>query len=930
MQKLPEFQHSRVSLFATISDHSKRTAAKSFALVGILLGTLQPSHGQIAPAPSGGAPSTPSSGRPAPGLPSGLPSQLPPGVRLPNGIPVPSQSQQGRTSQQGANVNPNQRGGTLPGQAQQGNNGQRQTTGVNGQSQNGQGQGQNGQTNRNGQGQGQNGQGQTGQGQGQNGQGQGQNGQNGQIAVDANGNPVDANGEIPLNGNEQINERGFEDLSPEEALRARERAALRRKLFGYEIFNNPDLATTFQPNLNIATPVNYVLGANDQLNINIYGYSQDAIKQSVTPEGNIYLPSGIGPVHVAGLTVDAAKARITERLSKIYVGLKNSSYGPKNTYLEVTLGNIRSIRVSVLGEAIKPGTYTISSLSAAMNVIYAAGGPNELGSFRNVQVIRNNRVVATIDLYDLLLTGVLRNNVRLQDNDNIRIPGYVSHIELQGNTRRNNIFEMLPNETLDRLLFYGGGFTANAYKNRVKITRLTNRELKVIDVMADQFKSFAMQDGDIARVEAILDRYENQVTIGGAVYRPGTYSLDQNKTLKELVANADGVKGDALLGRVNVLRTREDMSSENITIDLAKVLAGTEPDLPLQREDVVTVTSKFDLAEYGDISIQGEVNRPGAVAYQSNMTLEDAFLIVGGLRESAAVSQVEVVRRKKDVDPTSANAQIADVYRFSIDRNLELANDTKFFLQPYDQVIVRRSPNYQIQTFAQVEGEVILPGSYPIRSKDQKVSDLVAVAGGLTPQAYVQGATLIRTVKLSPEELEQRQRSVTELSDDSRKSAVNVDAVVPNKQESIGIDLKRILSNPGSSEDILLQEGDVLRIPKQLETVRIQGEVLLPTTVKFRPGQTFQDYISQAGGFTETSQRKRSFVVYANGSVDRTRRFMFFNVYPRVEPGAEVIIPQRRTRPLTPQQVIGTLSGIASGLLGLISTVLAISVIRRN
>jgi protein involved in polysaccharide export with SLBB domain len=885
MQKLPEFKHSRVSLFASISDQFKRTAAKTFALIGILFGTLPAAFGQITPAPSG-APAAPASGQPV---------ALPPGVRMPAGVQAPTQGQTGRP---GTTANPGQRGATT-GQTQQGNTNPRQTTGAN---QQGVQTSQNGRT----------GQGQTGQ-----------NGQTGQ--TDANGQTT-TESDVPLNANEEATDKQFDDLSPEEALRERERATLRRKLYGYEIFNNPGLAATFQPNLNIATPVNYVLGSGDQLNVNIYGYSQDAIKQTVTPEGNIYLPSGIGPVHVAGLTVDAAKARISERLSRIYVGLKSSAFGPKNTYLEVTLGNIRSIRVSVLGEAIRPGTFTVSSLSAAMNVIYAAGGPSELGSFRNVQVIRNGRVAATLDLYDLLLTGVLRNNIRLQDNDNIRIPGFVAHIELQGNTRRNNIFEMLPGETMERLLFYGGGFTANAYKKRVKVTRLTNREIKVIDVLDEQYKTFPMQDGDIALVEAVLNRFENQVTIGGAVYRPGTYSLDQNKTLKELVTSAEGLKGDALTGRVNVIRTREDMSSENITIDLGKVLAGTEPDLPLQREDQVIVTSKFDLAEYGEISIQGEVNRPGPLGYRANMTLEDAFVLAGGIKEAAAVSQVEVVRRKKDIDPTSATAQLADVFRFSIDRNLELSNDTKFFLQPYDQVIVRRSPNYQIQTFANVEGEVILPGAYPIKTKDQKVSDLVAMSGGLTPQAYVPGATLIRTVKLSEAELEQRQRSVVELSnDDLRKAAVNIETVEENKQEAIGIDLRRILDRPGSSEDILLQEGDVLRIPKRLETVRIQGEVLLPTTVKYRGGQTFQDYISQAGGFTEQSMRKRAFVVYANGSVDRTRRFMFFNVYPRVEPGAEVIIPQRRTSLVTPQQVIGQVTGVASGLLTLITTILLLT-----
>ncbi|MEZ0483601.1 polysaccharide biosynthesis/export family protein [Fibrella aquatica] len=904
MQKLPNFQHSRVSFFASLSDQYLRSTTRTIALLGLVFGTVNATTAQITPSggtTGTGAPATtgrpgqssPSSSQGAIQLPAGV--NIPAGTQLPNGMRVgpngtiqqgqtPGRNtQQGRTGQQGANVNPNQQR-TGQGQTTQGAvdaNGRTQTGDV-------------------------------------------QNG-NGQIQLDANGQPIE--GDVPLNANEEANEKKGELLSDQEALKAQERATTRRKLFGYEIFNNPALATTFQPNINIATPANYILGTNDQLNINIYGYSQDAIKQAVTPEGNIYLPSGIGPVHVAGLTIDAAKARINERLSKIYVGLKNSSYGPRNTYLEVTLGNIRSIRVSVLGEAVKPGTYTVSSLSSALNVIYAAGGPSDLGSFRNIQLIRNNRVVANLDLYEYLLTGVLPSNVRVQDNDNIRIPAYISHVELQGTTRRNNIFEMRPNETMEKLLFYGGGFTANAYKSRIKVTRLTNRELKVIDVLADQYSSFAMQDGDIAVVEQVLNRYENQVTINGAVFRPGVYSLDQNKTLKELVTSAEGPRGEALMGRVNIVRTREDMTTENITVDLTKILNGTDADLPLMREDLVTITSKFELAEFGDILIEGEVNKPGSIGYVSNMTLEDALVKVGGLRESAAVSQIEVIRRKKDVDPSSTSAQIADVQRFSIDRNLELSNESKFFLQPYDQVIVRRSPNYEIQTYAQVEGEVILPGLYPIRTKDQKVSDLVTVAGGLTPQAYAKGATLVRRVKLSPEELEQRQRSVTELADDNLKTDVQVEEVVADKQESIGISLERIMANPGSSEDILLQEGDVLRIPKMLETVRIQGEVLLPTTVKYRPGQTFQDYISQAGGFTERSQRKRAFVVYANGSVDRTRRFMFFNVYPRVEPGAEVIIPVQKTNPLTPAQVIGTVSGIASGLLGLISTVLAISVI---
>lgn len=721
-----------------------------------------------------------------------------------------------------------------------------------------------------------------------------------------------------------------------EAARRREKEETRRKLFGYTLFNDPAMATTFQPNDNIATPRNYIVGPGDQLNIRMYGYSEGDYTQKVSPEGNVHIAgqTGIGPIFVSGLSVEQAKARITSRMAVKFVGLRNSSYGSANTFLEVSLGSNRSIRVTVTGEAVRPGTYTLSSLSTAMNAIYQAGGPNELGSFRKVQLIRNNKVLATLDLYDYLLNGTQRNDFRLQDNDNIRFTTYISRVEITGTVKRNNIFEMLPGETFDRLLFYAGDFAANAYKGLVKVTRLTDRERKIMDVSAAEFKTFVMQDGDLVTVEQLLDRFENQVTIEGAVFRPGQYSLDQNKTLKQLIRTAEGLKGDAFTGRVTIIRTREDLAIESIPVNLANILSGSEPDLTLQREDQIIVTSRFDLAEQANISVQGEVNIPNeSIPFMANMTLNDALLRSGGLKESAAASLVEVVRRKKDADPKSPSAQVADIFRFNVNRDLSIgADENKFVLEPYDQIIVRRSPNYLVQTYASVEGEVIIPGAYPIRSKDQKISDLVQLAGGLTPQAYPEGATLVRTVKLSPEEINRRKRSVTELADDAvaSKSVIDIDTIGVNQPESIGISLKKIMAKPGSAEDILVQEGDILRIPKLLETVRVQGEVLSPTTIKYRAGQTFQDYISQAGGFTSKSQRRKSFIVYANGSIDRTRKFMFFNVYPRVAPGSEVIIPKRTSTPLTPQQVLTSTTGIAGSLLTLIVTILALNNVRGN
>ncbi|PRY37031.1 protein involved in polysaccharide export with SLBB domain [Spirosoma oryzae] len=713
-----------------------------------------------------------------------------------------------------------------------------------------------------------------------------------------------------------------------EAARIRERNEIRRKLFGSALFSDPAMATTFQPNMSMATPRNYIVGPGDQLNIQLYGYSEADFTQKVSPEGYVYFrqSTGIGPVFISGLSIEQAKARIVSRLSSKFVGLKASSYGPQNTFLEVSLGSIRSIRVTVTGDAVRPGTYSLSSLSTVMNAIYQAGGPSELGSFRRVQLIRNNRVAATLDLYDYLLNGTQRNDLRLQDNDNIRFEPYIERVEIQGTVKRNNIFEMLPNESLDRLLFYAGGFAANAYKGRVKVQRLTDRERKVIDVTPTEFKTFEMQDGDLVTVEQLLDRFENQVTIEGAVFRPGQYSLDDNKTLKQLIASAENLKGDAFTGRVTIIRTREDLAIENITVNLANILTGADPDVALQREDQIIIPSRFDLAEQANVTVQGEVNKPAEMPFMANMTLDDALVRAGGLKESAAASQVEVVRRKKDVDPKSASAAVADVFRFNVNRDLTIANDqNRFVLEPYDQIIIRRSPNYLVQTYANVEGEVIQPGSYAILRKDQKISDMVQLAGGLTPQAYVEGATLVRQVRLSPDEISRQRQSIQELSDTDRKSVVQVQAPSAERPESIGINLKRIMDRPGSSEDILIQEGDILRIPKLLETVRIDGEVLLPNTVKYRPGQTFQDYIANAGGFTERSQRKRAFIVYANGSVDRTRRFMFFNVYPRVEPGSEVVVPRKTSNPLTPQQLLSTTAGTISSLLSVIGLVIALS-----
>ncbi|MGM9510868.1 SLBB domain-containing protein [Larkinella sp. GY13] len=834
----------------------------------------------------------------APSAPTSAPSTLP------SGMPRPTQGQAPA--------------GQLPGQTGNAPRGTQGTTGTTQQGGNQQGtRGQTGTTQQGGNQQGTRGQ-------------TGTTGQNGTTGTNQNGQQTAPDGSSQNATEQPLDDQNETQLKTEaELLRERELAAQRRKLFGYQLFNDPANGSVFQPNINIATPKGYVVGPNDQLNINIYGYSEAVYQTTVNPDGFIYLQR-VGPVHVSGLTIEQARGRILDRLAKIYVGLKSGPYGPANTYMIVTLGDIRSIRVTVTGEAVRPGTYTVSSLSTAMNVIYQAGGPSEIGSFRNVQVIRNNRVVASIDLYDFLTTGIQRNDIRLQDNDNVRFQTFKSHVEINGSTKRNNIFEMLPGEPMARLLELAGGFSSNAYKARIKVTRFTNRELKVIDVVESDFPTFPMEDGDQVVVEGVLVRYENQVGIQGAVFRPGIYSLDQNKTLKQLIASAEGLKGEAFTGRIQIVRTREDMAIENISLNLVDIMNGVKPDVELKREDQVIIPSRFDMAEFAEISITGEVITPiEATPYVANMTLEDLILRAGGLKESAAAAQIEIVRRKKDVDVSSKSAQVSEIFRFNVDRDLSMKpTDTQFPLFPYDQVIVRRSPNYRIQTFVNVEGEVVMPGEYPVVTKDQRVSDLVKMAGGITPFAYVQGATLVRTIQLSEAEKQLRQQTITELADDSPKAIVKPEVTTDVTEQLIGISLQKILSNPGSAEDMILEEGDILRIPKQLETVRVGGEVLLPTTAKYRRGQTFQDYISQAGGFTSRSARKRAYVVYANGSADRTRRFAFFNVYPRVEPGSEIIVPQQTKGELTPQQLISNTTGVLSSIMTLITTVLAFRLLR--
>jgi len=718
-------------------------------------------------------------------------------------------------------------------------------------------------------------------------------------------------------------------LTPEEEAKQ----VLRNKIYGYSIFADKNLNTI--PDFQIATPANYVVGPGDVLKIFYFNYAEASYELTVDRDGFISIQPRVGKVYVNGLTIEEIRKVLIDKFTRANVpGLIGEGGQPARTKLMVQLGEVRTVKVYVTGEVINPGNYEISSLSSGFNALYLAGGPNEIGSFRDVKIVRNGKVISHFDIYDFLSNGSFKGDLRVQDNDNIVVGYYIKRVEIAGLVKRPGIYELLPEEKLSDVINYAGGFDDQAYRGRLKIDRITSIERKILDVSEDQYKTFEMATGDVINVETVLDRVENIVTITGSVMRPGNFALENSPTLKKLVDNAQGLREDAFIGRISVLRTKQDLTIESISLNYADILNNTVPDLILTRLDQVVIPSKFDMSEPAYITVSGEVNNPriaeneGRYAYTSNMTLEDVLLQAGGLKESAYSTEVEVVRRKRNSLAGAANAQISEIHKFNINRDLSLnSKETNFVLLPFDQVIVRKSPNYVEQQSVFLEGEVLVNGPYSIINKNDKISDIIKRAGGLTELAYPEGATLLRRSIVNslqnPINYEEEEAAQVNI----KRGTITSD--LPNvKEESIGIKLKSILKNPGSFEDLIVQEGDIIRIPKRLETVQVIGSVLYPTTVKYGKGMAFSDYISQSGGFTTQSLRKSSYIKYPNGNVDRTRRFLFFNVYPKVEPGSEIYVPQRAAPALNPQQTIATATGLLGSLMGLVVTVLAFRSLR--
>jgi len=686
-----------------------------------------------------------------------------------------------------------------------------------------------------------------------------------------------------------------------------ERALRRRKIFGSELFNNRNL--TFEPNLRMPTPPNYQIAANDELIIDVYGYSEVQHQLKVSPDGYVRIPY-LGPVYVNGLTMEEARTRITKQLSSIYGGIKTG-----NTFVQISLGSIRSIRVLLIGEVDRPGTYSLPSLATVANALYVSGGPGENGSFRNIQVIRNGQPIATFDLYDFLAHGDLTNNVVLRDQDIVKVNPYKTRVELAGEVKRPAIFEAKENESLQQILDYAGGYTDKAYHEVIRANRVTNRQREVVNVPASQIGSFQLRSGDLFTIDSISNRFTNRVTITGAVFHPGDYALEPGMTVGDLIKKADGVKEEAALARGVVRRLQADYTPAMISFNVQSALNGQQA-LALQREDSVVVYSKMDLREQYQVKIIGEVNAPGQYVYADSMQLEDLILIAGGLRDAASLKHVEIARRIRNNSADSSDSRMAIIQQFDI--NADLSNNpgaAAFALQPFDEIMIRKAPSYAEQANIEIGGEVLYPGEYTINTKQERISDVLRRAGGLRPEAYPEGAVLLRKTFVNESDsafltnkLEVFYNKLQDSSDIER-----VRSAVQRKEQLLGINLDLIIKNPGSKYDLLLEEGDVLKVPKKLQTVQVFGEIYFPKKLRFDNSISFRNYIRGAGGFTSQALKRRSYIVYANGEVKNTRKVLFFNSYPKVRPGAEIYVPTRRERRgLSGPEAIGMASGLAS------------------
>jgi protein involved in polysaccharide export with SLBB domain len=656
-----------------------------------------------------------------------------------------------------------------------------------------------------------------------------------------------------------------------------------KKIFGYQLFNSQNLS--FEPAVNIPIPQNYILGISDQISINVWGASQTKYQLTIDKSGAITIPD-VGPVYLAGISFEKGQSLIKNRLMAIYSGMSGEF---PNTWAEVNLGAVRSMKITVIGEINAPGTYTLPSTASAFNALYLSGGPNENGSFREIKLIRDGVTIKTIDVYDFLINADPAANVQLREQDILFIPTYKTHVEIDGEIKRKGIFELKNNETVSDLIRFAGGFGDKAYTQTLSVVRNNNKEREVRNVNDSDYTKYSLMNGDVVTIDAILNRFSNRVAITGAVFHPGNFELTSGMKLTDLIKRADGLREDAFMNRGLISRIKEDNTLENVSFDLKEVMAGRS-DIVLRKEDKVLIRSIIELREARTVNIIGEVIKPETFEYQENMTLGDLIFKAGGFREEADISVIEVTRRLSYEQAAKVTDKMNDIFQFNITRDLKLSlNDASFKLMPFDEVYVRRAPGFRDQGTIFITGEVVYSGTYAISNKNERISNIVKRAGGLMPDAFISGATLTRTYKLSGAEIESKKQIIKK----DTISANNVSA--ETKSYAVGIELNKILAKPGSSIDLLLQPGDVLNIPRELQTVKVSGSVMNPLALTYERRLCLRKYIDLAGGYDDMARKSKTYVIYPNGTTLSTRGFIFRRT-PRITPGSEIIVPRKPER----------------------------------
>ena len=674
------------------------------------------------------------------------------------------------------------------------------------------------------------------------------------------------------------------------------------QVFGRNIFNTRNL--TFEPSVNIATPLNYRLGPGDEVIIDIWGASQNTIRQQISPDGTINIQK-IGPVNLNGLTISEANDYLKKTLNKIYNGLNNTN--DPTSDIRLTLGSIRTIQINVMGEVVQPGTYSLSSFSTVFHALYRAGGVSDIGSLRNVQLVRNGKNIATIDVYQFIMKGHIQDDIRLQEGDVVIVPAYDVLVKIDGKVKRPMRFEMKKDENLSTLISYAGGFEADAYTRSLRVVRQNGQEYEVNTVKDLDYSVYKMRNGDVVTAEAILNRFTNKLEIRGAVYRPGIYQLNGKlNTVRELVNEAQGLTGDAFLNRAVLYRQCEDLTTEVIPVDIKAIMDGTSQNIILAKNDILYIPSIHDLEDRGDVVIHGEVAKPDSYPYADNMTLEDLIIQAGGLREAASVVRVDVSRRIRNPHSTADNDTIGRTYTFSLKEGFVVDGTPGFVLQPYDEVYVRRSPGYQAQQNVVVEGEILFEGSYAMTSREERLSDLIRKAGGSTKNAYLRGAKLTR---VATEGEKKRMEDVIRLMSRQLGEAM-MDSLDIHVEDhfTVGIDLEKALANPGSTADIVLREGDVVFIPKSTNTVKINGAVMVPNTVSYIAGKNIDYYLNQAGGYSDNAKKSKKFIVYMNGQVTKVKG----SGKKQIEPGCEIIVPSKSKKRTNMGEILGYATSFSS------------------